>query len=297
MNDWGRYGTEIDLDDLEDSRATVLRAAARHPEAVDILELGSSTGRTTAVLQRWGRRVTAVEQDPAAAAIAERFADRVIVGDLDQPAALDTLTGSEFDLVIAADVLEHLRDPLRCLRQALGLLRPGGLAVLSIPNVAHGDVRLALLGGHFAYTDIGLLDRTHVQLFTRHSLEQLVAEAGLRVVHWDRVAKLIGHTEVAVDDGILDWGRMVLIADPDSITYQWVIECRRIDDPLADGLPTGTPATDGTQWWLPPTLGPLADRVHHVAHHIVRLQQPTGGARSPVSRAVRRIARLLGRSS
>ena len=47
------------------------------------------------------------------------------------------------------------------------MLAPGGYVVLSVPNVAHADVALALLDGRFRYTDTGLLDRTHLRFFTR----------------------------------------------------------------------------------------------------------------------------------
>ena len=278
MSDWGRYGTEIDLADPEDSRATVLRAVRRQDAPLDILELGCSSGRTTSVLKGWGHRVTAVELDPEFVEAVRPFVERVVHGDLDSPSTLGALAGSSFDLIIAADVLEHLREPTRCLRQALDLLRPGGVVVLSIPNVGHGDLRLALLDGQFEYSEIGLLDRTHVQLFTRSSLERLVHDAGLQVTHWDRVAKLIGHTEVAVDPAVLDWGRMVLVADPDSITYQWVIECRRADDPLAAMPTTGTPASDGSDWWHPAPRDTLFHRINHVAGHLVRLEADAAAA-------------------
>ena len=83
--------------------------------------------------------------------------------------------------MVLADVLEHLREPARALRDATDLLREGGRLVLSVPNVAHGALRLALLQGRWSYTETGLLDRTHLHFFTRTSLFELVEGAGLAV--------------------------------------------------------------------------------------------------------------------
>ena len=49
----------------------------------------------------------------------------------------DQSLGSDYDVVILGDVIEHLPDPLASLRRAVGLLRPGGEVVLSVPNFGH----------------------------------------------------------------------------------------------------------------------------------------------------------------
>ena len=59
-------------------------------------------------------------------------------------------------------------------------LRPGGRLVLTTPNVANWAIRLSLLGGRWRYTDRGILDRTHVHLFTRKALVETVEAAGYR---------------------------------------------------------------------------------------------------------------------
>ena len=68
--------------------------------------------------------------------------------------------------MVMGDVLEHLRDPLNSLRHAVRKLKPSGFVVTSLPNIAHGDVRMALMQGKFRYRETGLLDRTHMRFFT-----------------------------------------------------------------------------------------------------------------------------------
>ena len=139
-----------------------------------VLELGCATGSVTKVLAQRGCRVTAIEIDPDAAQQAKEWAEEIIVGDLDTMDLPAALGEAEFDVIVAADVLEHLRDPARCLLACVERLALGGEVVLSIPNVAHGDLRLALLQGQFQYRPLGLLDESHLRFFTRDALEQFL---------------------------------------------------------------------------------------------------------------------------
>ncbi len=66
-------------------------------------------------------------------------------------------------------MLEHLSDPLAALVVGQPASRPGGVVIVSVPNVAHLWVRLSLLAGRFDYADRGILDRTHLRFFTRRT--------------------------------------------------------------------------------------------------------------------------------
>jgi hypothetical protein len=78
-------------------------------------------------------------------------------------------------------MLEHLPDPLDVLRRHYRLLASGGRVLISLPNVAIWNVRLALLVGRFEYGDTGTLDRTHLRFFTGHSFQRFLSDAGLAV--------------------------------------------------------------------------------------------------------------------
>jgi 2-polyprenyl-3-methyl-5-hydroxy-6-metoxy-1,4-benzoquinol methylase len=231
ITDWSRYGEPIILDNPTDSRAIVLGLLDGEPQR--ILELGCSAGLMTQILHRRGHRLTGIEIDPKAAALAESSTEYIIVGDLDDDGPDDVLARLDdtYDVVLAADVLEHLRNPLGCLRRAVGALAPGGIVILSIPNVAHGDVRLALFAGRFDYRDNGLLDRTHVQMFTLASLVEMIREAGLVPVSWLRSSRPVGSTEIKIDEALFEFGSRVFAGDPEVDTYQWIVTCRRVEDP------------------------------------------------------------------
>jgi methionine biosynthesis protein MetW len=150
--------------------------------AVRILDVGCSTGALGAALkQRQQAEVVGIETDPVYAREAERRLDRVITADVEQLVRGQLELGS-FDCLIAADVLEHLRDPWATLAGLATTLRPGGTAVISVPNVRFWET-FWVLGRHGVWPvrEAGTFDRDHLRWFTRFDAEQLMVQAGLTV--------------------------------------------------------------------------------------------------------------------
>lgn len=198
-----------------------------------VLELGPATGYMSRALRERGCTVVGIELDPAMAEQAAPHLDRVIVGNLDELDLDEELGDERFDVIVTADVLEHLVDPLAVLRRLTPFLDDdSGAFVLSVPNVAHGSVRLALLEGAFDYQDIGLLDRTHKTFFTRHSLELMLDEAELGVAELRRHDLNLDVSEVPFDaSSVPEEVRRRLESDPDARTYQFVVRAVPLDRP------------------------------------------------------------------
>ena len=208
----------------ETARGQLLMLAG---ENKDVLEVGAATGAVTAAFQKRGCRVTAIELDPVAAERARPFAERLIVGDVETLDLATTLGNQRFDVAVFGDVLEHLRDPGHVLRDLATFLHPGGYALVSIPNIAHGSVRLALLRGDFDYTEMGLLDRTHLRFFNARGVKQLLVDAGYRIDVWRRVIKDPFSTELELRE--TDFPAMLVDAvrqDVEAMTYQFVVRAR-----------------------------------------------------------------------
>ena len=87
----------------------------------------------------------------------------------------------KYDVVVFSDVLEHLIDPEKVLTKSRESLRPGGMVLISLPNVAYLGIRLGLLKGNWNYTDEGILARSHLRFFTLSTTEQLLMSSGFRV--------------------------------------------------------------------------------------------------------------------
>ncbi|MGH9027991.1 MAG: class I SAM-dependent methyltransferase, partial [Acidimicrobiia bacterium] len=142
-----------------------------------VLDLGCSDGSLAMVLRGSGHEVTAVdyEEQPGVTGRVDRF----VQADLD--GGIPDEVGGGYDVILAADVLEHVREPEVILADARDRLVPGGSIIVSVPNFAHWYPRLRVALGRFDYDRRGILDRGHVRFFTRRSFERLARNVGFRV--------------------------------------------------------------------------------------------------------------------
>lgn len=151
------------------------------PPESRVLEFGPATGYMTRVLRDDLKcRVTGFEYSQEAASQSSQFCEQMVVGDIENFEIWSALTGP-YDVIIFADVLEHLRVPNVVLKRCYGLLASTGRIIISIPNIAHWTVRAALARGKFDYTETGLLDNTHVKFFTKKTLTNMIADCGFVV--------------------------------------------------------------------------------------------------------------------
>ena len=148
------------------------------PPGRRLLDLGAAGGHLGRAVR--GRCAYLAGVEPAAALPPDcrdgyddwRSTDALSAGTWDAP----------FDVVVCADVLEHLPRPEELLARIRAWLAPGGHLFVSLPNVANVTVRAGLLLGRFPYAEKGILDRTHLRFYTRKSARQLLEEAGFRVL-------------------------------------------------------------------------------------------------------------------
>ncbi len=154
--------------------ATWMRAL---PAAARVLELGAGTAQVARVTQRGDLHWVGLEQDTRCLPALRRFLQGAAIVDLE---GLYRLPGG-YQVVLAADVLEHLGNPQSMLTKIRDVLPSGGRLFVSVPNVAHLYVRLNLLFGRFPYGERGILDRTHRYFFTRRSLRRELRLAGFDI--------------------------------------------------------------------------------------------------------------------
>lgn len=210
------------LDPVRRSSLSVLSAfVAPHTR---VLDLGTGSGTLGRHLRDHkachvdGFTVSAEEAALAAPGYAS-----VRVGNLEVAgwsAAFDALS---YDCVVCADVLEHVRQPEAVLRECRGLLKPGGLLLVSVPNVAYAGLVADLLHGRWEYGPEGLLDASHLRFFTRDAFASLLQREGWQLHRAEPVPQPWFETEFArpfdhLPPAVADY----LLAQPHASVYQWV---------------------------------------------------------------------------
>jgi glycosyltransferase involved in cell wall biosynthesis len=168
---------EYQLKPSEDSSHGRISAllSARSPSK--ILDLGCSGGRLAKRMRGMGHHVTGVDVTEIAG-VRERT-DSFFKADLNEGIPFEV--GSSFDVVLAADVLEHLVNPGALMAQARDVLSPDGVAIFCVPNIAHWYPRMRSTVGMFDYDQRGILDSTHLRFFTRRSIRKLIERQGFSV--------------------------------------------------------------------------------------------------------------------
>ncbi len=164
-----------------------------------VLEVGCGPGSITKLLAQHGQcRVTGLDWDQEAIEKVAPYCETVMRADLNSAEWPRLLDGTErFDVVVAGDVLEHLYDPWAVLAQMAGFINSNGYLVISLPHMGHAAVVSCLINGDIEYREWGLLDRTHIRFFCLKNIENLFAQAALKIVEARYVVKSPEETELS----------------------------------------------------------------------------------------------------
>ena len=157
----------------------ILKKLEREAQPLRILDVGCASGYLGKILRKQGHYVIGIESDPAAAKNARAYYDVFHLADLETFAFP---YNREFDYLLFADVLEHLRDPAAVLRRSIPALMDSGKIIISVPNIANWIIRLQLLSGNFDAADRGILDKTHLHFFTLRTLTKMMSDVSCRIL-------------------------------------------------------------------------------------------------------------------
>jgi 2-polyprenyl-3-methyl-5-hydroxy-6-metoxy-1,4-benzoquinol methylase len=143
-----------------------------------VLDVGAAQGILGRLAEGSGLVMDAVEPHPEWAQHARPHYRQVFNTTIEAA----PLAEKAYRMVLCGDVLEHTADPVGVLRLLRRAATDDATFVVSVPNVAHLAVRLMLLFGSFPKMERGILDKTHLQFFTRDTAEAMLRQAGLKVV-------------------------------------------------------------------------------------------------------------------
>lgn len=209
-------------DPSERERPELTRRLPRGKVRILDVGCGAGGGVGSARERNPGWNLTGIERDPALVLRARGRCDRVIEGDLTQVLPRLAGEGERFDVLVFADVLEHVEDPISVLKRGRDLAAPGARLLASVPNVGHLSIVRDLVAGRFDPVPAGLCDVGHLRWFTRSGLREALEESG-----W-RVESIEGEPGAppAGPERFLDLASSWSGSDRESLfTYQWIAEC------------------------------------------------------------------------
>ena len=220
-----RYKTYFDIDDENNSHSIALRMIGKGKK---VLEVGCASGFASKTLKKMGCYVVGIDIMKEYVEKSSKYCDETYLFDI-QDDIKNLFKTKSFDVIYFGDVIEHLTNFEALFKNIEYLLRLDGYIVASIPNVAHGSVRLALMNGKFDYTDIGLLDRTHVSLFTRKNIILLFSKYGYYIDKFENT--YLDYDEVPeIPINLSEYPKQItkyVEADPESYVYQYVFVATR----------------------------------------------------------------------
>jgi 2-polyprenyl-3-methyl-5-hydroxy-6-metoxy-1,4-benzoquinol methylase len=157
----------------------MMRAVLATENVGDVLDYGAGTGTLTRYLfnaERF-RSVSGVDIMPRPLDLPAPVG--WIQGDLND---VTPMPAASFDLIVAAEVIEHLENPRAVAREWFRLLRTGGSLVLSTPNNESWRALFSLLiHGHFvAFRDTCY--PAHITALVRTDLHRILSEAGFTAI-------------------------------------------------------------------------------------------------------------------
>lgn len=161
-----------------------------------ILDVGCASGYLGPFYRKKGAKyLVGLEFDQKAVQKARKYYNQVFIINLNQLSRIRSLplTKASFDLLVCADILEHLINPLGTLQELSRFLKPGGRVIVSLPNIVFFIDRFQILLGRFRYNKSGgIMDETHLKFFNRQTALELVEKAGFKIIRTDhsRLGKL-----------------------------------------------------------------------------------------------------------
>jgi GT2 family glycosyltransferase/2-polyprenyl-3-methyl-5-hydroxy-6-metoxy-1,4-benzoquinol methylase len=219
---------EREIDDSEHTSLSLL--TSNIAPGARVLDLGCGSGAIGRFLAQRNGQIAPIDGLTINQAEAERARAhyrRVEVADLEQADLTQMFEHGAYDVIVCADVLEHLRQAARVLRACRDLLAPDGVLLLSIPNASYCGLVAELMAGEFRYREEGLLDATHVRFFTRATLLRFLADNGWLAEPFETIVRELPDSEFHIAlDALPPAVARYLLALPDALTYQFIVVAR-----------------------------------------------------------------------
>ncbi len=154
------------------------------PHGSRVLEIGCADGRLANILTIKKKcKVYCVEKDVAMSCIAKGKCEKMHNVDIEKtPLPFDE---RYFDCIVMGNVLEHMVDPVKVLKELKRYLSDEGFLIYSVPNIVNWHSRFTIFSGKFEYADSGVFDRTHLHFYNFNAAKRLATDSGYSIIWLD----------------------------------------------------------------------------------------------------------------
>ena len=234
----------IDIGSIDDPRSNIYKVNRVDPEAqndsksmiyryiangASVLDVGCACGDLGVVLHNLKNcKVYGFEYSSASIDIANTTESYKEIHQVDlncfQPEQYAKYK-KKFDFIVFGDVLEHVYKPDDVVKKMISYLNDDGHIIISLPNLSHASIKAALLLNDFSYTDVGLLDKTHIRFFTSKTIPEFLANNLLKIQDFQCTA--LGMEGFQPDNPYPNLPINVkqnIFADPHSFVCQYVMK-------------------------------------------------------------------------
>lgn len=172
-------------------RKDLLSFIGTEKKGLTILEVGAGSGATLLELKKTGIANKIYGYDLVDICLNKKEFESFVVGNIEkEPIPFN----EKFDIIILADVLEHLLEPEKALEKLIPFLNKEGKIYISLPNIRNYKAMYHIFfKGDFKYEEEGILDQTHFRFFCKKNMKALIAKIdGLQLVQTESNLK---HTQ------------------------------------------------------------------------------------------------------
>lgn len=225
MSDNRSYIYQVELSDQDHNDARVIASSFIKEKSV-LLDVGCACGDFGKyIVEKKGVDVYGMEYDALSikSALEKNIYNRIHQVDLNvhQSNEYPEYFG-RFDYITLLDVLEHTVAPDYSLKQLIPYLKKDGYFVVSLPNISFSDIKLSILNDEFEYTDMGILDRTHLRFFTYKTIALFFADASLEIMECKVKVSDVTFNSKNIPSSV----KRFILNNPHSYVYQYIFKCR-----------------------------------------------------------------------
>ncbi|MHA1268770.1 MAG: class I SAM-dependent methyltransferase [Candidatus Helarchaeota archaeon] len=183
-----------------------------------ILDVGCGVGRLGKYLSKNSDELIGIDINKNDLEKAKKYYNKTLLIDVEKSTDIG-VKEKYFDIIIFADILEHLKMPDKLLIEMKKYLKDDGYIIASIPNVAFYRNRIDLFLGKWEYKNEGILNIDHVRFFTLKSAQKLIKQSGFEII------KI---TYSFTGSKLFNLLRGVLLKFPSLFAFQFIIKAKKI---------------------------------------------------------------------